>query len=544
MLRFTINNIAITLGLAIAIAIAGLWSYQRVAVDAIPDLSDNQVVVWAEWPGKSAEDIDLQVTSRLTLGLQGLAGVKTVRGLSLYGTSYVYVIFDEGRDFYDCRTRVLERLSSLQSQVPAGVIPELGPDATAMGQVFAFTLQGPRDLETRRRVLDQVVVPALQAVPGIAEVAPAGGVVREYQIDVDPVRLEEQALTIDMLTVAIRAAGRDVGAMSVEQSGIETMIRGVGFVRSLADVENIVVRGDIAQGTGVLLKHVAQVSVGGAVRQGILADQHGEHAGAIVAMRVGEDPRMVIDALKQRLLALRPALEREQLTAIPFYDRSQLILETRDTLTHTLTEELITTMLVVLAFLLHTRASLAIGLTLPLGMLLTFLVMNASGVSANLMSLAGIAIAIGVMVDMGIVITENIFQHLLALQERLRGEGQEMPRSPWDARIIDAVHAGAREVAPAIITASLTTIIGFLPIFFLDEQAGRLFRPLAMTKTLAIAGAAFFGIALVPLLCRLLLPPWRMPAWLRMALTGVAAAPRSAGICAASPSPRTTTAGR
>nr|MBA3684199.1 efflux RND transporter permease subunit [Planctomycetota bacterium] len=521
MLRFFIRNILVTLAIAGGTALAGLWAWGRVPVDAIPDLSDNQVVVWAEWPGKSPEDVQIQVTQRLTLGLQGLAGVQTVRGTSLYGAAYAYIIFEEGRDFYDCRTRVLERLAGLQTQLPAGVVPSLGPDATAMGQVFAFTLQGPRSLEERRRVIDQIVVPALESVGGVAEVAPAGGVVREYHIDVDPVRLEEQSLTIDALVAAIRASGRDVGAMSIERSGIETMIRGVGFVRSLAEVERIPLRGDPARGAGLLLGDVADVTIGGAVRQGILADEHGEHAGAIVAMRVGEDPMSVIRAVKRRLNDLRPALAAEDLMAVPFYDRSQLIAETRDTLTGTLSQELIIAMLVVVVFLLHVRASLAVGLTLPLGVLATFVVMWLFGVSANLMSLAGIAIAVGELVDLGIVVTENIVQHLTGLKKQLREAGEPAPTSPWDERVIAAVYAGTREVAPAILTATATTIVGFLPVFALDEQAGRLFKPMALTKTLAITGAALFGLLLVPLLCRLLLPEWKMPRPWRFALAGL-----------------------
>jgi Cu(I)/Ag(I) efflux system membrane protein CusA/SilA len=521
MLNFSIRNILVTLAIALGTALAGLWAWQRVPVDAIPDLSDNQVVVWAEWPGKSPEDVQIQVTQRLTLGLQGLAGVQSVRGTSLYGAAYAYVIFAENRDFYDCRTRVLERLASLQAQLPDGVIPSLGPDATAMGQVFAFTLQGPRSLEERRRVIDQIVVPALESVAGVAEVAPAGGVVREYHIDVDPVRLEEQALTIDALVMAIRASGRDVGAMSIERSAIETMIRGVGFVRSVGDVERIVVRGEPDKGTGLLLGDVADVSIGGAVRQGILADEHGEHAGAIVAMRVGEDPKSVILAVKRRLMDLRPALKAEDLMAVPFYDRSQLITETSDTLTDTLSQELIIAMLVVIVFLLHVRASLAVGLTLPLGVLATFIVMWLFGVSANLMSLAGIAIAVGELVDLGIVVTENIVQHLTALKRRLRDAGEPAATSPWDERVIEAVQNGVREVAPAILTATATTVVGFLPVFALDEQAGRLFGPMALTKTLAITGSALFGLLLVPLLCRLLLPEWKLPKPWRYALAGL-----------------------
>lgn len=510
MITFAIRNPIITLAFALALVIAGFWGWKHVPVDAIPDLSDNQVIVWAQWPGKSAEDVDLQVTSRLARELQGLPGVQTVRGMSLYGSSYVYVIFEEKRNLYECRTRTLERLSQVQALMPAGVLAQLGPDATAMGQVFAFTLQGQRDPEAKRYILDQVVTPALRGVPGVAEVAPVGGVVREYQIDCDPVRLQAQGLTTDMLMMAVQNAGRDVGAMSVEHSGVETMIRGVGFVRNLKDVENIVIRGDPARAAGLRLKDIATVKIGGAVRQGILADADQEQVGAIVAMRVKEDPKTVIQAVKQRLADMAPVLGKEQLTAIPFYDRSQLILETNRTLAHTLIEELIVTVLVIIVFLLHARASIVVAISLPMGVLLTFFIMHLAGVSANIMSLAGIAIAIGVMVDFGIVMTENITQHLVELQERRQKAGLSLPRSPMDPEVIEAVVTGAKEVSRALMTAAATTIIGFLPIFFLTDQAGRLFVPLAITKTLAIAGAVLFGMLLVPLLCRLLLPPWQL----------------------------------
>ncbi len=523
MLSAAIRYPVFTIAIALLIAAAGWWGWRHVPVDAIPDISDNQVVLWAEWPGKSPQDVDIQVTSRLTLGLQGLAGVRTVRGLSMYGAGYAYVIFDDRRPLYDCRDRVLERLSGLQAQLPAGVTARLGPDATALGQVYAFTVQGGSDLEARRRIIDQVVQPMIAAVAGVAEAAPVGGAVREYQIDVDPTRLEEQGLTMAMVEMAIKHSGRDAGAMSIESSGIETMIRGVGFLRSLKDVEDIVVRGDRALGAGVRLGDLADVHLGGALRQGVLADENGEQAGMIVVLRAGEDPLTVITAVKARLLELAPALARAGMSAQSYYDRSQLISETRATLASALREELLTTMAVVVLFLLHARASLAIGVTLPLGALFTFMVMHLLGMSANLMSLGGIAIAIGVMVDMGIIMTENIFQHLLALQVKCAAEGAAMPRSPGDGRIVAAVVGGAREVAPAIITASLTTIVGFLPIFALDGQAGRLFTPLALTKTLAIAGAALFGLLLVPLLCRLLLTPWGLPAGVRLALAGAAA---------------------
>ncbi|MCK6491167.1 MAG: efflux RND transporter permease subunit [Planctomycetes bacterium] len=522
MIAAAIRNPLVTLVLAAALAVAGIWAWRHVPVDAIPDLSDNQVIVWAEWPGKSPEDIDLQVTSRLARELQGLPGVATVRGMSLYGASYVYVIFDERRDLYECRTRTLERLSQVQALMPAGVQARLGPDATAMGQVFAFSLQGRRDTEAKRFMLDQVVVPALKGVPGVAEVAPVGGVVREYQIDIDPARLQEQGISLDLLMDAVKAAGRDVGAMSVEKSGIETMVRGLGFIRSAKEVEDIVVRGSPALGAGLRLKDIAYVKVGGAVRQGILADASQEQVGAIVAMRVHEDPKGVINAIKMRLADLAPALAREELVAVPFYDRSQLILETNATLARTLIEELVVTVLVIVVFLLHARASLAVAASLPLGVLATFLAMHLLGVSANIMSLAGIAIAIGVMVDFGIVMTENITQHLVALQERRAAAGLEPPRNPFDPEVTAAVIAGAQEVSRALITAAATTIIGFLPIFVLTDQAGRLFIPLAITKTLAIGGAVIFGMLMVPLLCRLLLPPWQLRRGIVLALAGLA----------------------
>ncbi|MDP1581480.1 MAG: efflux RND transporter permease subunit [Candidatus Didemnitutus sp.] len=521
MLTFFIRNTFLTLAAAVALVLAGLWAWRNVPVDAIPDLSDNQVIVWAEWPGKSPQDMDQQVTSRLARELQGLPGVITVRGMSLYGASYVYVIFEERRDLYDCRTRVLERLAQMQGLLPAGVNPRLGPDATAMGQVYAFTLQGPASVERKRYVLDQIVVPALQAVPGVAEVAPAGGMVREYQIDVDPVRLAAHGITLDMLMMAVQRAGRDVGAMSVEQSGVETMIRGLGFIRSVGDVENIVVRGDPKKGAGLRLGDIAHVQLGGQFRQGLLADGYQEHVGAIIGMRVYEDPMSVINAVKRQLVKLTPTLEREGLVAEAFYDRSQLIRETTATLANTLQHEVIVTALVVMAFLLHVRASIAVGVALPLGMLFTFTVMHAFGVGANIMSLAGIAIAIGVMVDFGIIITENSTQHLIDLQDRCRREGRPMPVSPFNAEITEAIVNATREVARPLLTSAATTIVGFLPIFFLTDQAGRLFQPLALTKTLAITGAVIVGTLLVPALCRLLLPPWHVRKPVLLAIAGV-----------------------
>ena len=310
--------------------------------------------------------------------------------------------------------------------------------------------------------------------------------------------------------------------MSVEQSGIETMIRGVGFIRTAADVENIIIRGNRLKGAGLRLGDIAEVRLGGQFRQGLLADGYQEHVGAIIGMRVREDPKTVITAVKKRLLDLGPTLARDQLSAVPFYDRSQLIRETTETVTNTLLEAIVTTVIVVVAFLLHVRASLAVAVSLPLGMLFTFLVMHLFGVGANIMSLAGIAIAIGVMVDFGIIMTENITQHLVDLQEKCKREGRPMPTSPFNAEITDTVVQAAQEVARPLLTSAATTVIGFLPIFALTDQAGRLFAPLALTKSLAITGAVLFGTLLVPVLCRLLLPPWHVRKPLLIALTGLA----------------------
>ena len=522
MLAAVIRHPFLTLGAALALACAGLWAWRGIPVDAIPDLSDNQVIVWAEWPGQSPEDVERQVTSRLTRELQGLPGIVTVRGLSLYGAGYVYLIFEEKRELYACRNRVLERLGQLGNLLPPGVAPRLGPDATAMGQVYAFTLQGPRDVEQRRRVLDHLVTPALRGVPGVAEVAPAGGVAREFQVDFDPGRLAARGLTAEDLWVALQGAGRDTGLMSVERGGVETMLRGAGFLRTEREIADLVVRADLGTGASLRLGDVARVTLGGQVRQGVLADAEQENVGAIVALRVGADPRTVIGDVKRRLHELAPALAAEQLAVRPFYDRTPLIRETTATLTGTLVEAVVTTVVVVVAFLLHARASLAVAVSLPLGMLFTFLVMAATGVGANIMSLAGIAIAIGVMVDFGIIVTENITQHLADLQGRCRQEGRAMPTSPFDPEVTAAVIDGAREVARPLLTAAATTVIGFLPVFALQDQAGRLFEPLALTKSLAISGAVLAGVLVVPVLCRLLLPPWQVRRPVLLAVAGLA----------------------
>ncbi|MCX8040691.1 MAG: efflux RND transporter permease subunit [Planctomycetota bacterium] len=508
-------------GLAsLLLAVAGLWAWRHLAVDALPDLSDNQVIVWATWSGASPEDIDEQVTRPLARALQGLHGARAVRGLSLSGSGFVYAIFADRVAPARARAAVLERLAQVQGSLPSGVQVRLGPDATALGQVFAFALIGGADLEQARWHLEQTVIPALAGLPGVAEVAPVGGALREYQVDIDPARLAAAGIGIDEVLAALRAAGRDAGAAVVERQGVESSWRVRGFLRSADDIARLPLRGDPLRARGLTIGDLAAVRIGAAPRPGLLADAAGERVGAIVTMRRGADPSAVIAAARQRLAELAPQLARHDLAVQVFYDRSQLIAETSDTLLGILAEELGVTVLVVLAFLLSVRASLAVAVVLPLGVLATVLLMQALGVPANIMSLAGIGIAIGVMVDVGIVIVENAAQHLHAVGRR---HGAAAPPGPRDPETVPALLAAAREVARPLLTASATTIVSFLPIFLLDEQAGRLFTPLAITKTIAIAAAVALGLLLTPVLCRWLLPDWQLRRPWAAALAGLAA---------------------
>lgn len=509
MIGWCLRHPGLALAAALLLAAAGWWAWRQLAVDALPDLSDRQVIVWASWPGASPEDVDEQVSRPLARALQGLAGVRAVRSLSLPGTGFVTVVFHDRVPVAAARMRVLERLSQAGVALPAGVQPRLGPEATAIGQVYAFALVGA-DLETARWQLEQTVIPALAGLPGVAEVAPVGGGLREYWVDLDLQRLRAAGIGADEVLAALRAAGRDAGAAVIEASGVETSLRVRGFLRSAADIAALPVRGGDGRGPGITIGDLARVQIGPAPRQGLLADEEGERVGAIVTQRSGADPSAVIAAVRARLAELAPQLERHGLAVRPFYDRSQLIAETSATLVRILIEELLATVAVVIAFLLSVRASLAVALALPLGVLATVLIMHALGVPANIMSLAGIGIAIGVMVDVGIVITENAAQHLHRLGARRAAEGRPPPR-PWDADAADAVLAAVREVARPLLTAALTTIVSFLPIFLLDEQAGRLFAPLAVTKTLAIAAAVLLGVLLTPVLARWLLPAGHLP---------------------------------
>ncbi len=538
LIRFCVRNPFITLVLTGFALVWGWQAWQGKTVDAIPDISENQTVVLAEWAGRSPQDVEDQITYPLATALAGVKGVKEIRGLSGFGWSQVYIVFDEEirffsegqiRDFYEARTRVLEKLASIQKLLPANVVPELGPDATALGQVFWYTVEGPQDLATLRSVQDWIVRYELQTVSGVAEVASAGGMVREYQVDIDPNRLRHYGVGLLDVSRAIRKSNLDVGAKTIEAGGLEYIVRGLGFIKSIKDLEETVVgvateNGFVpAAGMGmsasmpgasemsgdgmdmasqpktlphasVRVRDVAEVRLGPAFRRSALADDRAEQVGGVVVMRFGANPRDVIAEVRKAVIAMNdPAngMLPEGVRVVPFYDRTQLIEETVTTLEIALMDELWITIAVVLIFLLHVRSSLIIASTLPIAVLLAFIAMQVLGVDSNIMSLTGIAIAIGTMVDMGIVMTENIYQALV------ENRGQR------DRTAV--VEDAAIEVAPALATAIATTIVSFVPIFFLTDQEGKLFRPLAWTKTFALAAAAIAGVLIIPVLCRLFL---------------------------------------
>jgi copper/silver efflux system protein len=522
LIRFCVRNPVVVLVLTAALLGIGIDSWNDKTVDAIPDISENQVIVVTRWPGRSPEDVEDQITYPLSTQLAGVRGVKEIRSLSGFGFSQVYVVFDEPirllpssaiADFYESRTRVLEKLSSVRSMLPEGVNPELGPDATALGQIFMYTVDGPYDLATLRSLQDFVVRYELQSVAGVSEVASVGGMVREYQVDVNPEDLRHYGAGMNDIVRGIRLANLDVGAKTIENGGVETIVRGLGFIKGVRDVEDVVIgtmtpRGFMptamrmnqgsealaANHRPLLVRDVATVRLGPAFRRGALADGKRERVGGVVAMRFGENPRDVIAGVRESILRLNDpevGILPEGVRVSPFYDRTQLIEETTDTLEVALREELIITVVVVLLFLFHFRTSLIIAATLPLAVLISFVAMRWLGVDSNIMSLTGIAIAIGTMVDMGIVMTENIYRRL----EEDGGKGNP----------IKIVEDAAVEVGPALLTAVATTVISFVPIFFLEDQEGKLFRPLAWTKSLALVAAALVGVLVVPVLCRLFL---------------------------------------
>ena len=457
-------------------------------MDAIPDISDVQVIIRTDFPEQAPQIVEDQVTYPLTTAMLAVPRTKVVRGFSQYGLSLVYVIFEDGTDIYWARSRVLEYLNYVRGKLPPQVSPSLGPDATGVGWVFEYTLVDPtgkNDLAQLRSIQDWYLRYQLQTVPGVAEVASVGGFVKQYQVVVDPNQLAAYKLPLAKIKDAIKRSNQDSGGAVVEQAETEFMVRALGYIKNKADVENIVVGAD-PKGTPILVKDVALVRMGPELRRGVTeANGEGEVVGGIVVMRFGENARTVIEGVKQKLEDLKAGLPPGVLIQTA-YDRSGLIQRAIDTLKRTITEEMVIVSLVCFIFLLHVRSAIVVIASLPLGVLISLILQYQFNINANILSLAGIAIAIGAMVDASVVMVENSHKHI----------EHAPPDAPREPLIIEA----AKEVGPSLFFALLVLTVSFLPIFALGSETGRLFRPLAFTKTFAMGGAALLAITLTPIL--------------------------------------------
>ena len=480
---------------ALVLAVAGAWSVARTPLDALPDLSDTQVIIRTSWSGQSPRIVEDQVTYPLTTTLLSVPGVTAVRGYSMFGDSYVYVLFDDDTDLYWARSRVLEVLSQVRDRLPAEVTPTLGPDATGLGWIYEYALvdrSGRHDLGQLRSLQDWFLRYELKTVPDVAEVASVGGMVQAWQVVPDPNALVARGITLDALVDAIRAANGATGGSVIEQGEAEVMVRSEGYLRTAGDFERIPIRSGDA-GVPVLLQDVARVQRGPALRRGIAElDGEGEVAGGIVILRSGKNALATIDAVKAKLDTLRASLP-PGVEIVPVYDRSGLIREAVRNLGGKLAEEFLVVLVVCALFLWHLRSALVAVVSLPLGILAAFVVMHQQGISANLLSLGGIAIAIGAMVDAAVVMIENAHKHL----EHFRTAHD---REPDAAERWSLVADAASEVGPALFVSLLVITLSFVPVFALQAQEGRLFSPLAYTKTYAMAAAAGLSITLVPVL--------------------------------------------
>jgi copper/silver efflux system protein len=492
---WSLRNRFLVLLAALALTAWGLYALVRTPLDAIPDLSDVQVIVKTGFPGQAPRVVEEQVTYPITTTMLSVPGAKAVRGYSFFGDSYVYVLFEDGTDLYWARARVLEYLNQAAADLPDGVQPRLGPDATGVGWIYSYALvdrTGRHDLAELTSLQNWFLKFELQSLPGVAEVATVGGMVRQYQIVVDPEKLRSFGLPLRQVIAAVQNANRDVGGSVLELAEAEYMVRTRGYLRSLEDIELIPVKTS-PEGTPVLLRDIARVQIGPEMRRVVAdLDGEGEITGGIIVMRSGENALATIGAVKERLDALRASLP-EGVEIVETYDRSGLILDAVDNLRTKLIEEFVVVALVCLAFLFHLRSALVVILSLPLGILVAFIVMQHQGINANILSLGGIAIAIGAMVDAAIVMIENAHKHL----ERWEAAHGARPRGEDHWRVIGEA---AVEVGPALFFSLLIITLSFLPVFSLQAQEGRLFSPLAFTKTYAMAAAAGLAVTLVPVL--------------------------------------------
>ncbi|GAA4275673.1 efflux RND transporter permease subunit [Aquimarina mytili] len=485
----------------------GILPTDPVAVDAIPDIGENQQIVFTKWQGRSPQDIEDQVTYPLTTSLLGIPGVKTIRSSSMFGFSSIYIIFEEDVEFYWSRSRILEKLNSLPANLlPDGVNPALGPDATGLGQIFWYTLEGRDkdgnvtggwDLQELRSIQDYYVKYGLSSASGVSEVASIGGYVQEYQVDVDPEKMRQYNIGLTDIVKAVKESNQDIGAQTLEINQAEYLVRGLGYVKSVTDIENAVVASE--NFTSIRIKDIANVHLGPQTRRGILDKEGAEVVGGVVVARYGANPLEVINNVKDQIAELSSGLPTKtladgrtsQVTIVPFYDRTQLIQETLHTLNEALTLEILITILVIIVMVFNLRASILISGLLPVAVLMVFITMKLFNVDANIVALSGIAIAIGTMVDVGVILAENMIRHLEDEKLRFRESSIEYTTN-------EIIYNATSEVSGAILTAVLTTIISFLPVFTMIGAEGKLFRPLAFTKTMALSASLVIALFLIP----------------------------------------------
>jgi Cu(I)/Ag(I) efflux system membrane protein CusA/SilA len=494
LIRWSANNRLLVLLATLMIIAWGIFAMLKTPLDAIPDLSDTQVIIRTPWPGQAPQIVENQLTYPLTTTMLSVPGVKTVRGYSFFGDSFVYILFNDGTDQYWARSRVLEYLSQISSRLPKGANPSLGPDATGVGWVYEYALvdrSGKHDLSELRALQDWFLKFELKTIPGIAEVATLGGIVRQYQIQVDPDKLRNYRIPLSKVVSAVQAANQETGGAVIETAEAEYMVRAHGYLETLDDFKNIPLQVS-DNGTPILLSDVARIQLGPELRRGVTElDGEGEVTGGVIVMRAGQNALEVIDGVKAKLAILKKSLP-EGVEVVTTYDRSQLIKRAVDNLTHKLIEEFIVVALVCALFLWHFRSALVAIVALPIGVLVSFIVMHYQGVNANIMSLGGIAIAIGAMVDAAIVMIENAHRQL----EHFKDTHGEPSNSQRIQVIIDA----ATEVGPALFFSLLIITLSFIPVFTLEAQEGKLFAPLAFTKTYAMAAAAGLSVTLIPVL--------------------------------------------
>ncbi|MEP1019153.1 efflux RND transporter permease subunit, partial [Maribacter dokdonensis] len=485
----------------------GILPSNPVAVDAIPDIGENQQIVFSKWEGRSPQDIENQITYPLTTTLLGMPGVKTIRSSSMFGFSSIYIIFEENVEFYWTRSRILEKLNSLPSGLlPDGVNPTLGPDATGLGQIYWYTLEGRDkdgnvtggwDLQELRSIQDYYVKYGLASAGGVSEVASIGGYVQEYQIDVEPEKMRQYGIGLGDVVKAVKESNQDIGVQTLEMNQAEYLVRGLGYVKSIADIENAVVTSK--DFVSIRVKDVANVHLGPQTRRGILDKEGAEVVGGVVVARYGANPLEVINNVKEQIVEISSGLPSKilkdgrtsQLTIVPFYDRTELIQETLHTLDEALTLEILITILVIIVMVYNLRASILISGLLPVAVLMVFIAMKLFNVDANIVALSGIAIAIGTMVDVGVILAENMIRHQEDDKLRLNANGEEYTTN-------EIIYNATSEVSGAILTAVLTTIISFLPVFTMIGAEGKLFRPLAFTKTMALTASLIIALFLIP----------------------------------------------